>query len=163
MRIKIGATAQGSHQLPKSLVLNFYIHGFTLNLRYHLLLYKCWPHQQLREVCQIFFCLQTVLIFPLSLFSWNCLIIISFTFTFAAEMEFLRKRQVAWEDSFQSLYYMLRNGTCNIFYGNYLCPYIVFFQATFMCVYICNTFWTLLIYYLLMSNCSSTARLLAFF
>lgn len=83
----------------------------------------------------IYIFLQTVLIFPLSLFSWNCLIISSFTFTFAAEMEFLRKRQVAWEDSFQSLYYMLRNGTCNIFYGNYLCPYIVFFQAT-LCVFI---------------------------
>ncbi|PQM35824.1 uncharacterized protein Pyn_33507 [Prunus yedoensis var. nudiflora] len=40
-----------------------------------------------------------------------------------AEMEFLRKRQVAWEDSFQSLYYMLRNGICNIFY---VCtPYFV--------------------------------------
>ncbi|KAM2893379.1 hypothetical protein FF1_008744 [Malus domestica] len=39
------------------------------------------------------------------------------------ETEFLRKRQVAWDDSFQSLYYMLRNGTCDIFY---VCtPYFV--------------------------------------
>ncbi|XLR55152.1 hypothetical protein S83_005824 [Arachis hypogaea] len=33
-----------------------------------------------------------------------------------AELEFLRKRQVAWEESFQDLYYMLRNNTCGIFY-----------------------------------------------
>ncbi|XP_004305562.1 PREDICTED: protein downstream neighbor of son homolog [Fragaria vesca subsp. vesca] len=39
------------------------------------------------------------------------------------EMDFLTKRHVAWEDSFQSLYYMLRNGACNIFY---VCtPYFV--------------------------------------
>ncbi|XP_020972255.1 protein downstream neighbor of Son-like isoform X4 [Arachis ipaensis] len=33
-----------------------------------------------------------------------------------AELDFLRKRQVAWEESFQDLYYMLRNNTCVIFY-----------------------------------------------
>ncbi|PRQ44272.1 hypothetical protein RchiOBHm_Chr3g0477411 [Rosa chinensis] len=39
------------------------------------------------------------------------------------EMDFLTKRHVAWEDSFRSLYYMLRNGACNIFY---VCtPYFV--------------------------------------
>ncbi|GMY14383.1 protein downstream neighbor of son homolog isoform X1 [Fagus crenata] len=32
------------------------------------------------------------------------------------EMEFLRKRQLAWEDSFRSLYYLLRNNACNLFY-----------------------------------------------
>ncbi|MED6168479.1 hypothetical protein PIB30_011906 [Stylosanthes scabra] len=32
------------------------------------------------------------------------------------ELEFLRKRQDAWEESFQDLYYMLRNNTCGIFY-----------------------------------------------
>ncbi|PON40807.1 Donson [Trema orientale] len=32
------------------------------------------------------------------------------------EVDFLRKRQVAWEDSFRSLYYMLRGGFCNVFY-----------------------------------------------
>uniref|UniRef100_A0A803QIA1 Protein downstream neighbor of Son n=1 Tax=Cannabis sativa TaxID=3483 RepID=A0A803QIA1_CANSA len=32
------------------------------------------------------------------------------------EVDFLRKRQLAWEDSFRSLYYMLRGGICNIFY-----------------------------------------------
>ncbi|CAN6719505.1 unnamed protein product [Malus baccata var. baccata] len=44
------------------------------------------------------------------------------------ETDFLRKRQVAWDDSFQSLYYMLRNGTCDIFY---VCtPYfVVMFMA----------------------------------
>ncbi|XP_038903201.1 protein downstream neighbor of Son isoform X2 [Benincasa hispida] len=34
----------------------------------------------------------------------------------AAEAEFLSKRQQAWEDSFQSLYYMLRNNICRVFY-----------------------------------------------
>lgn len=38
----------------------------------------------------------------------------------AVEMDFLTKRHVAWEDAFQSLYYMLRNGACDIFYGNNL-------------------------------------------
>ncbi|XP_074304798.1 uncharacterized protein LOC141639624 [Silene latifolia] len=33
-----------------------------------------------------------------------------------AEMDFLGKRQLAWEDSFRSLYYMLRKSGCNIFY-----------------------------------------------
>ncbi|XP_021776028.1 protein downstream neighbor of son homolog isoform X2 [Chenopodium quinoa] len=33
-----------------------------------------------------------------------------------AEMDFLEKRQLAWEDSFRSLYYMLRKSGCNVFY-----------------------------------------------
>ncbi|KAH9626760.1 hypothetical protein KSS87_022074 [Heliosperma pusillum] len=33
-----------------------------------------------------------------------------------AEMDFLGKRQLAWEDSFRNLYYMLRKSGCNIFY-----------------------------------------------
>ncbi|KAL0555233.1 hypothetical protein IC582_009172 [Cucumis melo] len=32
------------------------------------------------------------------------------------EAEFLSRRQQAWEDSFQSLYYMLRNNICRVFY-----------------------------------------------
>ncbi|KAK9162351.1 hypothetical protein Syun_003253 [Stephania yunnanensis] len=32
------------------------------------------------------------------------------------ETDFLLKRQVAWEDSFRSLYYMLRKNACDIFY-----------------------------------------------
>ncbi|XP_031129127.1 protein downstream neighbor of Son [Ipomoea triloba] len=32
------------------------------------------------------------------------------------QMDFLSKRQQAWEDSFRSLYYMLRKNKCNIFY-----------------------------------------------
>lgn len=39
--------------------------------------------------------------------------------TFAAEMNFLDKRQLAWEDSFRSLYYMLRKSGCNVFYGKH--------------------------------------------
>lgn len=38
----------------------------------------------------------------------------------AVEAEFLSRRQQAWEDSFQSLYYMLRNNICRVFYGNCL-------------------------------------------
>lgn len=34
----------------------------------------------------------------------------------AVEAEFLSRRQQAWEDSFQSLYYMLRNNICRVFY-----------------------------------------------
>ncbi|KAG4916555.1 hypothetical protein JHK87_054112 [Glycine soja] len=32
------------------------------------------------------------------------------------ELEFLRKRQVAWEESFRDLYYMLRKNICGLFY-----------------------------------------------
>lgn len=32
------------------------------------------------------------------------------------QMDFLSKRQSAWEDAFRSLYYMLRKGACDIFY-----------------------------------------------
>ncbi|KAI3447385.1 hypothetical protein Pfo_004050 [Paulownia fortunei] len=34
----------------------------------------------------------------------------------AGQMDFLSKRQQAWEDSFRSLYYMLRKKTCKLFY-----------------------------------------------
>ncbi|KAG7017532.1 Protein downstream neighbor of Son [Cucurbita argyrosperma subsp. argyrosperma] len=34
----------------------------------------------------------------------------------AVEAEFLSRRLQAWEDSFQSLYYMLRNNICRVFY-----------------------------------------------
>ena len=34
----------------------------------------------------------------------------------AIELEFLRKRQVAWEESFRDLYYMLRKNICGLFY-----------------------------------------------
>ncbi|MCO5559253.1 hypothetical protein L7F22_012848 [Adiantum nelumboides] len=33
-----------------------------------------------------------------------------------SEREFLSKRQLAWEDSFRSLYYMFRDGECELFY-----------------------------------------------
>lgn len=36
--------------------------------------------------------------------------------TEGGQMDFLSKRQNAWEDSFRSLYYMLRKNVCNIFY-----------------------------------------------
>lgn len=32
------------------------------------------------------------------------------------ELEFLRKRQVGWEESFRDLFYMLRNNVCGLFY-----------------------------------------------
>lgn len=38
---------------------------------------------------------------------------------YSVEMDFLRKRQLAWEESFRSLYYMLRKKVCNIFYGKW--------------------------------------------
>ncbi|CAI8614973.1 unnamed protein product [Vicia faba] len=36
--------------------------------------------------------------------------------TAEGELEFLRKRQVAWEESFRDLYYMLRKNVCGLFY-----------------------------------------------
>ena len=58
----------------------------------------------------------------------------------AIELEFLRKRQVAWEESFRDLYYMLRKNICGLFYGNYTipsfpcCPYVydAFFVLYFL-------------------------------
>ncbi|CAO2820250.1 unnamed protein product [Amaranthus hypochondriacus] len=45
-----------------------------------------------------------------------------------AEIDFLGKRQLAWEESFRSLYYMLRNSGCNFFYVCTL-QFIVIFTA----------------------------------
>ncbi|CAI0402386.1 unnamed protein product [Linum tenue] len=42
--------------------------------------------------------------------------VISVLSSSAAEGDFLRKRQVAWADSFRSLYYLLRKNICSIFY-----------------------------------------------
>ncbi|KAJ8754477.1 hypothetical protein K2173_005638 [Erythroxylum novogranatense] len=46
-----------------------------------------------------------------------------------AEEDFLRKRQLSWEESFRSLYYMLRKNICNIFY---VCAshFVVMFTAS---------------------------------
>eukprot|EP00257_Ricinus_communis_P018984 XP_015577833.1 protein downstream neighbor of Son [Ricinus communis] len=57
-----------------------------------------------------------------ALHSWvypQCILppsVISVLSSQAAEGDFLRKRQLGWEDSFRSLYYMLRKNICNIFY-----------------------------------------------
>lgn len=37
----------------------------------------------------------------------------------AVELDFLKKREVGWEESFRSLYYMLRKRACHIFYGKF--------------------------------------------
>ncbi|XP_059668609.1 uncharacterized protein LOC132313713 [Cornus florida] len=44
------------------------------------------------------------------------------------QMDFLSKRHLAWEDSFRSLYYMLRKNACNMFY---VCTaqFVVMFSA----------------------------------
>lgn len=44
------------------------------------------------------------------------------------ELDFLSKRQMAWEDSFRSLYYMLRKSLCNIFYV-FTSQFVVMFTA----------------------------------
>ncbi|XP_039131432.1 protein downstream neighbor of Son [Dioscorea cayenensis subsp. rotundata] len=46
--------------------------------------------------------------------------------TVRGEIDFLSKRQQDWEDSFQSLYFMLRKGLCNIFYV-YTSQFVVLF------------------------------------
>ncbi|MCL7039476.1 hypothetical protein MKW94_013217 [Papaver nudicaule] len=47
------------------------------------------------------------------------------------ELDFLSKRQMAWQDSFRSLYYMLRKSMCNIFY---VCTsqFVVMFTAGYI-------------------------------
>ncbi|CAL1372278.1 unnamed protein product [Linum trigynum] len=42
--------------------------------------------------------------------------VISVLSSSAADGDFLRKRQMAWQDSFRSLYYLLRKNICSIFY-----------------------------------------------
>ncbi|KAI3836273.1 hypothetical protein MKX03_007542 [Papaver bracteatum] len=44
------------------------------------------------------------------------------------ELDFLSKRQMAWEDSFRSLYYTLRKSLCNIFYV-FTSQFVVMFTA----------------------------------
>ncbi|KAJ7971360.1 Protein downstream neighbor of Son [Quillaja saponaria] len=54
-------------------------------------------------------------IYPQSLLPPSLISMLSSLAT-GVEMEFLRKRQAAWEESFRNLYYMLRNNVCGIFY-----------------------------------------------
>ena len=100
--------------------LKFCILGCILNPFYHLLSYQPWAHQQLMEVVK-----------QLSTYPISCLFFVFFLFPFSLrsifsfytiELEFLRKRQVAWEESFRDLYYMLRKNICGLFYGNYTQP-----------------------------------------
>ncbi|KAL5739832.1 hypothetical protein ACOSQ2_029012 [Xanthoceras sorbifolium] len=55
-------------------------------------------------------------VYPQSILPPSLISLLTSSTTDGVEMDFLRKRQVAWEDSFRSLYFMLRKNVCNIFY-----------------------------------------------
>lgn len=55
-------------------------------------------------------------VYPQSSLPPSLISILTSSATEGVEMDFLRKRQLAWEESFRSLYYMLRKKVCNIFY-----------------------------------------------
>ncbi|EOY08572.1 hypothetical protein QUC31_010805 [Theobroma cacao] len=55
-------------------------------------------------------------IYPQSTLAPSLMSILASSAADGAEMDFLRKRQLAWEDSFRSLYYMFRQNVCSIFY-----------------------------------------------
>ncbi|XP_017977863.1 PREDICTED: protein downstream neighbor of Son [Theobroma cacao] len=55
-------------------------------------------------------------IYPQSTLPPSLMSILASSAADGAEMDFLRKRQLAWEDSFRSLYYMFRQNVCSIFY-----------------------------------------------
>ncbi|KAJ9181255.1 hypothetical protein P3X46_009403 [Hevea brasiliensis] len=55
-------------------------------------------------------------IYPQSTLPPSVISVLSSQAADGVEIDFLRKRQMGWEDSFRSLYYMLRKDICNIFY-----------------------------------------------
>ncbi|KAK9290379.1 hypothetical protein L1049_008548 [Liquidambar formosana] len=55
-------------------------------------------------------------VYPQSSLPASVISALTLSATAGVEMDFLSKRQLAWEDSFRSLYYMLRKNICNIFY-----------------------------------------------
>ncbi|KAL5806351.1 hypothetical protein ACOSQ4_029084 [Xanthoceras sorbifolium] len=55
-------------------------------------------------------------VYPQSTLPPSLISLLTSSTTDGVEMDFLRKRQVAWEDSFRSLYFLLRKNACNIFY-----------------------------------------------
>ncbi|XP_015900390.1 uncharacterized protein LOC107433608 [Ziziphus jujuba] len=55
-------------------------------------------------------------VYPQSILPPSLISVLTSSASQGVELDFLRRRQLAWEDSFRSLYYMLRNGICNIFY-----------------------------------------------
>ncbi|XP_057999688.1 uncharacterized protein LOC110650472 isoform X1 [Hevea brasiliensis] len=55
-------------------------------------------------------------IYPQSTLPPSVISVLSSQAAEGVEIDFLRKRQMGWEDSFRSLYYMLRKDICNIFY-----------------------------------------------
>ncbi|GAB4834119.1 hypothetical protein Ancab_032381 [Ancistrocladus abbreviatus] len=59
--------------------------------------------------------------------------------TGAVELDFLKKRQLAWEDSFRNLYYLIRKNACNIFY---VCTslFVVMFTAVGKTKRKCNAY-----------------------
>ncbi|KAF7804199.1 protein downstream neighbor of Son-like [Senna tora] len=54
--------------------------------------------------------------YPQSILPSSLISVLSSSTADGVELEFLRKRQVAWEESFRDLYYMLRKNACAIFY-----------------------------------------------
>lgn len=55
-------------------------------------------------------------VYPQSTLPTSLISVLTSSAAEGVEMDFLRKRQFAWEDSFRNLYYMLRNNACNLFY-----------------------------------------------
>ncbi|KAB1205646.1 hypothetical protein CJ030_MR7G017818 [Morella rubra] len=55
-------------------------------------------------------------VYPQSTLPPSLLSVLTSSAAEGVEMDFLRKRQYSWEDSFRSLYYMLRKNICSLFY-----------------------------------------------
>ncbi|GAV63900.1 hypothetical protein CFOL_v3_07418 [Cephalotus follicularis] len=55
-------------------------------------------------------------VYPQSILPPSLMSVLASSTVEGVEMDFLRKRQLAWEDSFRSLYYMLRKNACSVFY-----------------------------------------------
>lgn len=55
-------------------------------------------------------------VYPQSFLPPSLVAALTISSTEQVQMDFLSKRQSAWEDAFRSLYYMLRKGACDIFY-----------------------------------------------
>ncbi|PHT30748.1 hypothetical protein CQW23_29668 [Capsicum baccatum] len=84
---------------------------------------KCFKRQKMTSLSEVNSVSQAIN--PVSLHSWmypqspippSVISALTLSASVGGQLDFLSERQLAWQDSFRSLYYMLRKNVCSIFY-----------------------------------------------
>ncbi|CAN4089681.1 unnamed protein product [Withania somnifera] len=84
---------------------------------------KCFPRQNITCLSEVASVSQAII--PMPLHSWmypqsplppSVISALTMSASVREQLDFLSERQLAWQDSFRSLYYMLRKNVCSIFY-----------------------------------------------